>query len=73
MVVDLQNGRPSGVNICHQLMALRVPSIGMVSPGKAKISQLNSLANSDETAKPFKEDQRIAQMHITSPFRASLR
>ena len=54
-------------------MALRVPSIGMVAPGKPKISQLNSLANSDETAKPFKEDQSVVQMHPASPFsRANL-
>jgi hypothetical protein len=39
MVVGLQNRRPGGVNICHQLVALPVPSIGMVAPGKSEISQ----------------------------------
>jgi hypothetical protein len=34
MVVGLQDRRPGGVNIRHQLMVLRVSSIGMVAPGK---------------------------------------
>jgi hypothetical protein len=38
MVVGLEDRCPGGVNIRHQLMALRVSSIGMVAPGKLKIS-----------------------------------
>jgi len=52
MVLGLQNCRPSGINICHQLLALPVAFIGMVAPGKRKISQLNSLANNDRTSTP---------------------
>jgi len=74
VAVRLQNRRPSRVDVCHQLLAIRVSLIGMIALGELKIGQVKLPSGQRRyvNAKPFIEGQRIRQCILALPFQTSL-
>ena len=50
VAVRLQDRRPSRVDVCHQLLAIRVSLIGMIALRELKIGQVKLFGDSDGTS-----------------------